>query len=166
MTCKEKELAASFQAQWALTMTDFQDLVTDTTSASIDTLDAALCSAKKKFERKWDSVVEAIMMACQNSNPPTPVPLTPSRTSLKTMAENATPVGATKVAWADSQIKHQPTPTMDVPAPTSSPLASAHPSALPGSPTADATRHLGSHPAWGGSPRSLRSLSTWGGSTR
>jgi hypothetical protein len=128
---------------------DFQDFVTDTTAASIDALNAALRSAKKKFERKCDSVVEAITTACWKPNSPTPVPHTPSLTSLETMAENATPVGTTKVAWADSQIRHQPTPTVDVLAPTPSPPVSANPSPPPRSPAMDATRdhtqHGGAH---------------------
>jgi hypothetical protein len=140
----EKDLAESFQAQQASATTDFQDFVTDTISASIDALDTALRSDKTKFECKRDSVVEAITTARRNSNPPTPVPRMPSRTSLKTMVENATPVGTTKVAWADSQSWRQPTPTTDV-APMPSPPASANPSAA-----ADATRdhiqHGGAHP--------------------
>jgi hypothetical protein len=157
----ENDLAESFHVQRALATTDFQDFVTHTTSTSIDVLDAALCSAEKKFEPKRNSVVEAITTAHRNPNSPTPVPRTPSRTSLEIMTENTTPVGATKVAWADSQIRRQPTPTVNVPAPMPSPPVFANPSPPP-----RITCHgcpLGSHPAWGGSPQSLGLLSTWGG---
>jgi hypothetical protein len=89
-------------------------------------------------------------MARWNPNSPTPVLRTPSRTSLETMAENATLVGATNVAWADSQIRRQPIPTVDVLAPTLSPPVSTNPSPPHRSPAADATRdhtqHGGAHP--------------------
>jgi hypothetical protein len=135
----ETDLATSFQAQRELAKTDFQEFLRDSTSATIDTLDAALCSTKQKIDCKQNSVVEAITTACWTSNPPTPAPLTPLLTSLGTLEENATPVGASKVAWADLQNLRQPTPPTEVPAPTSPPLASTHPSALSGSPAADAT---------------------------
>ncbi len=158
----EKDLAASFQAERESAKTDFQEFLTDSTSASIDALDAALRSTKRKLDRKRDSVVVAIRTARRTSNPPTPIPLMPSLTSLGTLAENATPVGASKVAWTDLQNSrqpttatdvpdptHQPTPAPDVPAPTSPPPASTHPSAPSGSPAADATRdhtqHGGAH---------------------
>jgi hypothetical protein len=108
---------------------DFQEFLRDSTSASIDAFYAALCSTEWKIDCKRNSVVEAITTALRTSNPPTPTPLMPSLTSLRTLAENATPVGASKVAWADLQNLRQPTPTAEVLAPTSLPLASTHPSA-------------------------------------
>ncbi len=146
----EADLRMSFLAHWASATVDFQDDITNTTLASIETLNAALRSAQTQFERKRNSVVDAIMKACWTTSPPTPVPCTPSRTSLETMADKATPVGATKVAWADSQARRHLTPPMDVPAPTSSTPAFTHPPALPRFPTRDATwdhnPHGGAHP--------------------
>jgi hypothetical protein len=77
----EKDLATSFQVQRESAKTDFQEFLRDSTSASINALDAALHSTEWKIDCKRNSVVEAITTACQTSNPPTPTLLTPLLTS-------------------------------------------------------------------------------------
>jgi hypothetical protein len=92
------EFAASLLANWSSAEADFKDEIHDTTSASIVTLDAALSSATTAFKKKKASMVKSIKKAHQNLSAPTLVPFMPPCTGLETMADNATPVGATRVA--------------------------------------------------------------------
>ncbi len=127
----ESELAASLLVHRASTKADFQDAIHATTLASIAALNNALSSATAEFEKKQASVIESIKNARWNSNAPTAVPFTPTRTGLETMADNATPVGATRVAWADSQTRRQPAQAADKAPPLSTPTASDQPSFPP-----------------------------------
>ncbi len=104
--------------------TDFQDAIAIITSDSIDTLNAVLRSAAADFAAKRDSVVNAITHARRGlvhtttvpgrgSVDTTPVmaPPPPPRTSLETLADNATPTGSTKNVWADIQARRLSTPS-------------------------------------------------------
>jgi hypothetical protein len=50
-------------------------------------------------------VVELIKRARQASGDPNPIPFTRPCTGLAAMAKDATPLGATKVAWVDAHAK-------------------------------------------------------------
>jgi hypothetical protein len=69
---------------------------------------------------------------------------------LETMADNATPVGTSRVVWADTQDRGQPAQSAHTPAMMSSPLAYNQPPILPDSPDVAATReqphYRGAHP--------------------
>ncbi len=141
----ESELAASLLAHQASAEVDFQDAIHATTLASIATLDNALSSATAEFKKKQASVVKLIKKACRNLNVPTPVPFMPTRTGLETMADNATPVGATRVAWADAQARCPPAQAADNAPPSSTPTASNQPSSPPNSPDAAAAQERAQH---------------------
>ena len=94
--------------------TDFQAAIAATTSNSIDTLNAALCSAAAEFTAKRNSVVNTITHARRglvNTTPVTAPPPLP-RTRLEVLADNATPAGLTRVVWANSQARRLPTLSM------------------------------------------------------
>ncbi len=135
----EAELKTYFQAQQESARTEYQGFLNDSTSASIAkieaTLDAGearlnatLCLTKRALNQKGASVFAAIASARLLSTPPTPALVTPPLTSLGTLVDNATLVGASRGAWGNS-------PRHSTPA-TSSPHAS-NPSK---SPIVDATR--------------------------
>jgi hypothetical protein len=154
----EAEFAASLLANRSSAEADFKDEIYNTTSASIATLNAALSSATTAFKNKRASVVELIKKVHQNSSAPTLVPFTPPHTGLETMVDNATPVGATRVAWADAQSRHQPAQAADDPTPASSPTASNQPPPPPDSPEAAAAWERAQH---GGAHTSLPDPSLW-----
>ena len=110
----EAALTLSLLAAWKSAEMDFQAAIATTTSDSIDILNAALCSANSKFAAKRDSVVNAITHAQRVLVNTTPVtaPPPPPRTGLEALADNTTPAGSTKVAWANSQAQRLPTPSM------------------------------------------------------
>ncbi len=125
----ETDLAASFHTAWTSAETDFQAVVASTISDSIKTLNAALHFAAAEFAAKWDSVVNAITHARRSSINPTPVPSPPPppRTNLAAMADNATPVGSTKVAWAYAQARCLQTPSISPSHPDTAPPDNPNP---------------------------------------
>ncbi len=141
----ESELAVSLLAHRASAKVDFIDAIHATTLASIATLNNALSLAAAEFEKKQASVVESIKNARRNSNAPTVAPFVPTRTGLETMADNSTPVGATRVAWTDSQTWRQPAQAADDAPPSSTPTASNQPSSPLDSPDVAATREHAQH---------------------
>jgi hypothetical protein len=125
----EADLATSFHTAWTSAEMDFQAVVASTISDSIETLNAALRSAAAEFAAKRDSVVNAITHAQRSSINPTPVPSPPPlpRTNLAAMADNATPVGSTKIAWADSQARRLQTPSISPSHPDMAPPDNPYP---------------------------------------
>ncbi len=92
--------------------TEFRGAIANITSTSIDKLNAALRSAAAEFAAQRDSVVNAITHARRalDTTPPVLAPPPPPRTSLETLADNATPAVSTKNVWADIQARRLSTP--------------------------------------------------------
>ena len=142
--------------------TEFQEAIATITSTSIDKLNAALRSAAAEFAAQRDSVVNAITLARRDSDntPPVLAPQPPPRTSLETLADNATPTVSTKNVWADIQARRLSTPSTfpadhpDVtppedkpPPPEATPLDDTPP---PYSPSGSRTRHGNDTARYGG----------------
>jgi hypothetical protein len=145
----EADLVASFHTARTSAEMDFQAVVASTISDSIETLNNALRSAAAEFAAKRDSVVNAITHAQRSSIDPTPVPSPPPppRTNLAAMVDNATPVGSTKVAWADSQARRLQTPFISPRHPDAAPPGNPYP---PYFSSGTRARHGDNTARWGG----------------
>ncbi len=94
-------------------------------------------------------MVNAITHAQRSSINPTlvPSPPPPPHTNLAAMADNATPVGLTKVAWADSQARRLQTPSISPSHPDTAPPDDPYP---PYFSSGTHARHGGNTAGYGG----------------